>query len=208
MPKSKTQKPKTWPTFSWQGLIPQPVIGVDEVGRGCLAGPVFAAAVVLPPPGPGLYQDSKILSELRREVLSAEIQKHYPSAIGIASVEEIAELNILWASLLAMKRAIVALGLESGHVLVDGKIRIPDLSEGFIQTPVIKGDLRAEPISAASIVAKVARDRFMVELSKKHAGYGFEVHKGYPTPAHKRALAILGPSHVHRRSFRGVAELL
>ncbi len=193
-----------WPKFKWEALKPSPVIGVDEVGRGCLAGPVYAAAVMMNPPAPKLFQDSKILSEKRREELSKTIKESFKCAVGIATVEEIATLNILWASMLAMRRAIEGLGVDSGHVIVDGKLKIPGLNERFIQTPVIKGDLRAEPISAASILAKVERDHLMYQMANQYGGYGFEKHKGYPTPIHKRALEKLGPTPIHRLGFRGV----
>ncbi|MGE3683794.1 MAG: ribonuclease HII [Bdellovibrionales bacterium] len=189
--------------MNWAAYSPAPVIGVDEAGRGCLAGPVVAAAVILSRQGRGVYTDSKALSEARREELYARIQSEHQWAAGFASVEEIDRLNILQASLLAMHRAVVALRVNSGHVLVDGKFTIPQL-RGFHQTPLIKGDLRAEPVSAASIVAKVTRDRFMKQLAEAFPCYGFEVHKGYGTEAHRRALAEFGPCPQHRRGFSGV----
>jgi ribonuclease HII len=119
--------------------------------------------------------------------------------------EEIEKLNIFQASLLAMKRAVEGLGVSSGHLLVDGKFPIPSMKM-FVQTPLIKGDLRATPVSAAAICAKVARDRFMHSLAEEFPGYGFEKHTGYATEVHRTAMKELGPSRVHRRSFGGVRE--
>lgn len=193
--------------FPWRALEPAPVVGVDEVGRGCLAGPVYAAAVVLPERFslPGLT-DSKKLSESRREMLSALIHEQAHVSLGFASVEEIDRINILQASLLAMARAVSGLGLAKCHVLIDGNQKIPHWKGP--QTTLVKGDLRAEPVAAASIVAKVFRDQLMAQLAKEHPGYGLEDHKGYPTPIHKEAIARLGPRPVHRRSFAGVREHL
>jgi ribonuclease HII len=188
----------------WMSFKPVPVLGVDEAGRGCLAGPVFAAAVVLKFHEPDTYFDSKTLTEKRREDLFARIQERHEWAVGIATVEEIGEINILRASLLAMKRAIEGLRRERGHVLIDGKIKVPGLSRKFKQTTLIKGDLRCDPISAASIIAKVSRDRWMKKLAEEFPDYGFEVHKGYGTEMHRRALARLGPTPHHRLGFRGV----
>ena len=194
--------------FNWRKSSPEPIIGVDEVGRGCLAGPVYAAAVILQSTkGIRSFTDSKLISEERREELSALIQGNHKFSIGIASVEEIERLNILHASLLAMRRAVEGLGVSSGHVLVDGKFKVPGLV-GFQQTPLVKGDLRASPISAASIVAKVARDTFMKELSKTHAHYGFESNKGYATEIHRLAIAKHGPCDFHRKTFLGVREFV
>jgi ribonuclease HII len=185
----------------WSAYSPEPIIGVDEVGRGCLAGPVVAAAVVLT-----TYRkrrrffDSKQLSEIRREELFNVIKSEHRWAVGFASVEEIDRINIYHASLLAMRRAVTGLGMRGGHVLVDGKAKIPKLV-GRSQTALISGDSRAEPISAASIVAKVTRDTFMKELAQRFPDYGFEVHKGYATAEHRRRLAQAGPSPFHRRSF-------
>lgn len=188
--------------MNWSTIHPAPVIGVDEVGRGCLAGPVVAAAVVLSTYARRRrFFDSKALSESRREELLLNIQTTHQWSIGFASSEEIDRLNIYHASLLAMHRAIKGLGLKSGHVLIDGKARIPDLCDGHLQTTFIGGDQRCEPISAASIVAKVTRDRWMKELSQRFPDYGFEVHKGYATKVHREQLAKLGPCPEHRRSF-------
>lgn len=199
--------PKSYPAIDWKTFLPAPVIGIDEVGRGCLAGPVYAAAVyfnsdILTE----LVTDSKLLSEARREELSSEILKHHQVGIGVASVQEIDEINILQASLLAMRRAVKNLGVDSGHLLIDGNMRIPRMARTFTQTPVVKGDLRVALISAASIVAKVARDQLMKELSRKYPQYGFEFHKGYGTKDHQQTIAEHGPCKLHRRSFSGVKE--
>lgn len=187
---------------------PQPVIGVDEVGRGCLAGRVYAAAVILPARlGPYPYKDSKLLSVARREVLANEIQSNYTYGIGFATVEEIDSINILRAALLAMRRAVLQLGVTTGHILVDGNQLIPDLSD-FSQTTLVKGDLRAAPIAAASIVAKVTRDRYMAELEDRFPDYGFSKHKGYSTPEHKELIKRNGPCIEHRQTFAGVREYI
>ncbi len=192
--------------FDYSQLLPNPIIGVDEVGRGCLAGPVFAAAVILPSDfSVEGITDSKLLSEARREILAELIHNHCHVGIGFASVGEIDRLNILQASLLAMKRAIENLEIGMGHVLVDGNQRIPNL-EGYRQTTVIKGDLRAVPIGAASIVAKVARDTMMKRLAESHNVYGFEKHKGYASSVHIKAIQKHGPCVHHRSTFAGVRE--
>ncbi|MCC7405935.1 MAG: ribonuclease HII [Bdellovibrionales bacterium] len=205
-----SKKPKTiYEKYPWQNLTSQrPIIGVDEVGRGCLAGPVYAAAVVLNEQRPWQhYTDSKLLSEARREEYAVQILADHRVGIGFATVEEISQLNILRAALLAMRRAVEQLELRGGHALVDGNQAIPGLT-GYSQTPLVKGDLRAEPVAAASIVAKVTRDRLMKSLSAEFAGYGFEVHKGYATPEHKQAIQRLGPCALHRPTFAGVREYL
>ena len=194
--------------FNTKGLQPLPLIGVDEVGRGCLAGPVVAAAVIFR--SEHLSEDvtdSKLLSEQRRQELSALIYEHHSVGLGSASVEEIEEINILQASLLAMKRAIEKLGATTGHLLIDGNQKIPGLLH-WPQTTVIKGDLRVPQISAASIVAKVYRDQWMRDLGKQFAKYGFEKHKGYSTERHKRAIAKHGPCDLHRKTFSGVKEFI
>lgn len=194
--------------FPWKELRPQPIIGVDEVGRGCLAGPVYAAAVIIPEGFDySALTDSKKLSEKRREELAKQIHAGCLVSLGFASVEEIDEINILWASLLAMKRAVDGLGIDHAHVIVDGNKKIPKIT--LPQTTVVKGDLRAEPIGAASIVAKVFRDNLMKDLGEKYPGYGLEGHKGYATPIHKEAIKKLGPiREIHRASFAGVKEHL
>ncbi len=192
--------------FDYRDLMPNPIIGVDEVGRGCLAGPVFAAAVILPADfAIDGITDSKLLSASRRETLAELIHNHAQVGIGFASVGEIDRLNILQASFLAMRRAIENLQIGIGHVLVDGNQRIPQL-EGFRQTTVVKGDLRAIPIGAASIVAKVARDTMMKRLAETYAVYGFEKHKGYASSVHIEAIQKHGPCVHHRSTFAGVRE--
>jgi ribonuclease HII len=189
----------------WTLIRPAPVIGVDEVGRGCLAGPVVAAAVILSYPQKNVFADSKVVSAPRRAELLKHVESNHRWAVGFASVEEINELNILHASLLAMRRAVEGLGLlDGGHLLVDGKFKVPGVAAHFAQTTLIQGDSRAEPISAASIVAKVTRDRYMRELAESFPEYGFEIHKGYGTLHHRDMLAALGPTAMHRRYFRGV----
>lgn len=205
---SKKKAALELPKIMWREFSPSPIIGVDEVGRGCLAGPVYAAAVIFKSDELiDLVTDSKLISEERREELAELICKAHHVGIGSATVEEIDELNILQASLLAMKRAIEALGVKGGHVLVDGNQKIPNLL-GYEQTTIIKGDLRAAPISAASIVAKVTRDRLMKELGVQYPVYGFEAHKGYSTPVHKNSIVEHGPCIVHRKTFAGVKEYL
>jgi len=183
------------------------VAGVDEVGRGPLAGPVVTAAVILDPERPvsGLA-DSKALSEKKREALFEEIQmKAKAWAIGRAEVEEIDEINILQATMLAMQRAVAGLALQPGHVLVDGN-RCPELP--CTAEAIIKGDGKVPAISAASIMAKVTRDREMVLLDAEYPGYGLAGHKGYPTKAHMAALQDLGVTPIHRRSFAPVRKAL
>lgn len=182
------------------------IAGVDEVGRGPLAGPVIAAAVILDPEQPiyGLA-DSKSINEKKREKLAQEIMlKSRAWAIARAEVYEIDELNILQASLLAMCRSVDALNIKPGLVLVDGnhcpKMELPVKA-------IIKGDTKIDAISAASIIAKVARDREMTDLDHEYPGYGFAVHKGYPTRAHIQALKQLGACPIHRRSFAPVKNL-
>lgn len=195
--------------FLWKELKPYPVIGVDEVGRGCLAGRVYAAAVILKSEeGIADYTDSKVLSPKRRQIISKQILETHDVGIGFATVDEIDRINILKASLLAMKRAIDALKVTSGHVVVDGTFKIPTLAETFQQTPLVKGDLRCAPVAAASIVAKVTRDQYMQELAKKYPLYDFETHKGYSTKSHKEKIVLYGASPEHRKTFHGVREYL
>ena len=181
--------------------------GVDEAGRGPLAGAVIAAAVILDPNVviPGL-NDSKKLSEKKREFLESEIkEKALAWALGRAEVEEIDNINILQASLLAMKRAVEALPVTPSFVLVDGN-KCPDLH--IPCEALIGGDALDASISAASILAKVARDREIVALDLIYPGYGLAKHKGYPTKAHMEALESLGVSPIHRRTFRPVRRIL
>ena len=177
--------------------------GVDEVGRGPLAWDVVAAAVILDPERPidGL-NDSKKLTEKRREFLFGEIQLHAKSwCIARATVVEIDQINILQASLLAMTRAVEGLHIQPEHVLVDGN-KLPKWK--YAAEAVVKGDSRVAAISAASILAKVARDREMLELDKEYPGYGFAEHKGYPTKVHMDALEKLGVTPIHRQSYAPV----
>jgi ribonuclease HII len=202
-PLLKHLKLKPLKRIDWRLIAPGPVIGVDEVGRGCLAGPVYAAAVILDSTlKTSQFTDSKLLSARRREVLAAEIHRDHRVGIGFASVEEIDQINILQASLLAMRRAILNLGAEIGHLLVDGVHRVCDLS-AFAQTTLIQGDLRAEPVGAASIVAKVTRDKLLTQMAEQFPNYGFENHKGYATQDHRDALLKWGPCRHHRRTFAG-----
>jgi ribonuclease HII len=183
------------------------VAGVDEVGRGPLAGPVVAAAVILHPERPitGLA-DSKKLTEKRREALDLVIREQaYSWSLGRAEVEEIDRINILQASLLAMQRAVEGLSVTPHHALVDGN-HLPRLN--CTAEAVIGGDSTVQAISAASIIAKVARDREMVELAAQYPGYGLDKHKGYPTKQHLMSLENLGVSPIHRRSFGPVKRLL
>lgn len=183
------------------------VAGVDEVGRGPLAGAVVAAAVILDPNTPieGLT-DSKKLTEKKRDRLFDIIKRDAKAwAIGRAEVEEIDELNILHASMLAMKRAVEQLQPQAEYAMVDGN-RCPQLS--CPSEAIVKGDLTVPCISAASILAKVTRDREMVQLDQQYPGYGLAKHKGYPTKVHMQALQELGPTEIHRRSFGPVAKLL
>jgi ribonuclease HII len=183
------------------------IAGVDEAGRGPLAGAVFAAAVILDPANPvtGL-DDSKKLSEKRRIALEQEI-KHRALcwSIATASVEEIDQLNILHATMLAMKRALELLQITPEFVRVDGN-RLPDIC--FPAEAVIGGDAIHDEISAASILAKQARDRDMIVLSQKFPDYGFDSHKGYPTAFHINALNQYGVTPYHRKSFRPVRKLI
>ena len=183
------------------------IAGVDEAGRGPLAGPVIAAAVILDPERPiaGLA-DSKQLSERQREHLFDEIRnKALACSTGRAEVAEIERLNILQASLLAMRRAVEGLAIQPALARIDGN-RCPELP--CPAEAVIGGDRTVAEISAASILAKVARDREMLELDGRFPGYGFARHKGYPTMAHIQALEALGVSPVHRRTFGPVRRLL
>ena len=183
------------------------VAGVDEAGRGPLAGPVIAAAVILDPRCAidGL-KDSKQLSPARRESLYLEITRKATAwAVGRAGVEEIDSLNILQASLLAMRRAVLKLNPPPHHVLVDGN-RCPCLD--CTVEAVVRGDSTITMISAASIIAKVTRDREMVELDRRYPGYGLARHKGYPSREHLLALQRLGITPLHRRSYAPVRRLL
>ncbi len=188
-------------------LVQELVAGVDEVGRGPLCGPVVTAAVILDPLRPiqGL-NDSKKLSEARREALFDEIQeKALAWCIARAEVEEIDRLNILHATMLAMQRAVEGLSVVPRLALIDGN-RCPVLA--VPSAAVVQGDASVPAIAAASILAKVSRDREMQALDLVYPGYGLAGHKGYPTPAHLQALESLGPTPIHRRSFAPVRVLL
>ena len=179
------------------------VAGVDEAGRGCLAGPVAAGAVILDPGRPirGL-RDSKKLTEKRREELFAEIrEKSAAWSVAMTGPGEIDRTNILRAALRAMEKAVAGLSVKPDFVLVDGNARI---SLAVEQRTVVGGDDRCASIAAASIVAKVTRDRLMRELETEYPGYGFSRHKGYPSKEHRESLRRLGPCPIHRKSFNGV----
>jgi ribonuclease HII len=183
------------------------VAGVDEVGRGPLVGDVVTAAVILDPNKPieGL-RDSKKLSEKKREYLNLQIQEHALAwAIGRCSPQEIDQLNILQATMLAMTRAVAALSVQPDKVLVDGN-RCPNWH--YHSEAIVKGDDLFQQIAAASIVAKVARDNDMVNLHKQYPAYGFDRHKGYPTAAHFAALAEHGPLDCYRKSFKPVQHAI
>lgn len=183
------------------------VCGVDEAGRGPLAGAVFAAAVILDPQKPiaGLA-DSKKLSEKKRDQLAIEIKEHALAwAIASSSAQEIDDINILQASLLAMKRAVEMLKIEPHEVLVDG-LHCPKLD--FPMRAIVQGDSKEACISAASILAKTARDAELYVLDKQYPEYGFAKHKGYPTPLHMAMLEQHGPLEIHRKSFGPVKKLL
>lgn len=182
------------------------VAGVDEAGRGPLAGPVVSAAVVLGEnfPDQGIM-DSKKLSPKKREYLHGVIMdKALGVSVGFASHHEIDMLNILRASLLSMCRAVNSLCIKPDYLLIDGRFSIDSTID---QKAIVRGDSLSVSIAAASIVAKVTRDQIMADMHRLYPGYGFDRHKGYPTKLHKEALVALGPSPVHRYSFKGVAEL-
>ncbi|BFM51045.1 ribonuclease HII [Marinomonas sp. THO17] len=182
--------------------------GVDEAGRGPLAGEVVAAAVILDPQQPiaGLA-DSKKLSEKKREALYLEIkEKALSYAIASASVAEIDQLNILHASMLAMSRAVEQLSIKAEHALIDGN-RVP-ANLSCSAEAVVKGDARHAAISAASILAKVTRDRDIVKAAETYPGYGFDKHKGYPTAVHLQAIRELGITPLHRRTFGPVKKII
>ena len=179
------------------------IAGVDEAGRGCLAGPVVAGAVILDENRPihGL-RDSKALSEKRRNELFEQIhEKALAYSVGMTAAEEVDRINILRAALLAMEKAVLSLGRKPDFLLIDGNSKT---SLPIRQKAIIKGDSKCASIAAASIVAKVTRDRIMTEIETEYPGYGFSRHKGYPTKEHLGALRNLGPCPIHRKSFKGV----
>ncbi|HEY9219275.1 MAG TPA: ribonuclease HII [Phenylobacterium sp.] len=188
------------PSMLLEKACPAPVCGVDEAGRGPWAGPVSAAAVILNPKRvPKGLDDSKKLSAKTREALEIEIKaKAVAWGVGFASVEEIASLNILHATGLAMCRAVEALTVQPVYALVDGNYRFKLPCD--VKT-VVGGDGKSKSIAAASILAKVARDRLMVEMDGRYPGYGFAGHKGYRAPIHAQALLSLGPCEIHRLSW-------
>ena len=205
MQSRKSSNPEQQAVFAWD--VPGLMAGVDEAGRGPLAGPVVAAAVILDARNPiaGLA-DSKKLTALRREKLYDEIHaKALCCSIALASVEEIDRLNILQATLLAMKRAVEGLRLKPNKVLVDGN-RLPTLA--IRAEAIVKGDALVPAISAASILAKVYRDRWCIEFDLQYPQYGFAGHKGYGTAEHLAALRLHGACPQHRRSFAPVAGVL
>jgi ribonuclease HII len=194
------------PCFKLEKAFPEPLAGVDEAGCAPLAGPVVAAAVVLDRARfPRGIDDSKAIPAKQREAICLRLHQVAKVGVGIASVEEIDRLNIYWARMLAMTRAVEALGFDPAWVLVDGN------ATPRWQRPskaIVAGDAKCRSIAAASIVAKVTRDRIMADHAREHPGYGWETNKGYGTPQHQRALEQLGPTPLHRRSFAPVRQYL
>ncbi|MGQ0559744.1 MAG: ribonuclease HII [Sphingosinicella sp.] len=193
------------PCFKLEKIHPDPVAGVDEAGCAPLAGPVVAAAVILDrnrfPRG---IDDSKALPPPVREAIYLRLRKVAAVGVGIADVAEIERLNIFWARMLAMQRAVEALGRAPAMILVDGN-RCPDWAHPSLA--IVDGDAKCRSIAAASIVAKVTRDRMMADYARDYPGYGWETNKGYGTPGHLRALEALGPTPLHRRGFAPVRQL-
>ena len=210
-PAKPSAKTRTFPTLALETVLIRqvdgPVCGVDEAGRGPWAGPVSAAAVILNPDDlPDGVDDSKALTAARREALEIEIKGRAVAwGVGFASVEEIHELNILHATGLAMCRAIEQLAVQPVAALVDGNYRFKLPCD--VQT-VVGGDGLSLSIAAASILAKTARDRLMIELDTQYPGYGFASHKGYNAPVHQAALKAMGPCPVHRRGWSPIKALL
>jgi ribonuclease HII len=193
------------PCFKLEKVHPDPVAGVDEAGCAPLAGPVVAAAVILDRSRfPRGIDDSKALPATAREAIYLRLTKVAVIGVGLATVEEIDALNIFWARMLAMQRAVDALGVDPAMVLVDGN-RCPRWERPSVA--IVEGDAKCRSIAAASIVAKVTRDRMMAGYARDYPGYGWETNKGYPTPEHQRALRALGPTPLHRRSFAPVRQL-
>jgi ribonuclease HII len=194
------------PCFKLEKVHTDPVAGVDEAGCAPLAGPVVAAAVILDREKfPRGIDDSKALAAPVREAICAKLYKVARVGVGVATVEEIDTINIYWARMLAMTRAVDALGIDPAMVMVDGN-RCPKWERPSVW--VIAGDTKCRSIAAASIVAKVTRDAIMRDYAKEHPGYGWENNKGYGTPEHFRGLDALGPTPLHRRSFAPVRHYL
>ncbi|MGB7405758.1 MAG: ribonuclease HII [Pacificimonas sp.] len=194
------------PTFAEERASPQPVCGVDEAGRGPLAGPVVAAAVILDPDAiPDGLSDSKMLSASRRDILFGKIEASAEVGVGVVGVAHIERLNILWATMLAMERAVDALAIHPAMTLIDGN-RAPRWKRPC--RTIVKGDAKCHSIAAASIVAKVTRDRMMAELDARHPGYGWSRNQGYGTAEHLAALVKLGPTAHHRAGFAPVRAAL
>jgi len=194
------------PCFKLEIGYPEPLAGVDEAGCAPLAGPVVAAAVILDRKHfPRGIDDSKNLPIEKREAIHARLVKCAVIGVGVASVEEIDELNIYWARMLAMTRAVEALGLEPAWVLVDGNA-CPRWQRP--SKAIVAGDAKCRSIAAASIVAKVTRDRMMAAQARQYPGYGWETNRGYGTPEHFRGLEALGVTPLHRRSFAPVREII
>jgi len=192
------------PCFKIEKPYPEPLAGVDEAGCAPLAGPVVAAAVILNRARfPRGIDDSKVVPAPLREKIHDKLWQVARVGVGIASVEEIDALNIFWARMLAMTRAVDALGIDPEMVLVDGN-RCPKWERPSVA--IVAGDAKSRSIAAASIVAKVTRDRIMADHARTYPGYGWERNKGYPTPVHCEALKALGPTPLHRRSFARVRE--
>ncbi|SMC88121.1 RNase HII [Desulfocicer vacuolatum DSM 3385] len=183
------------------------VAGIDEAGRGPLAGPVVSAAVILPPgfTASGVNDSKKLTPRKRDLMFDIIMDQALAVSTGIATVEEIDDVNILKASLLSMLRAANGLCLKPDFLLIDGKFTI---ESSLPQQAVIKGDSKSISIAAASIIAKVTRDRIMKKLHVQYPQYGFDRHKGYPTALHKKAVMEFGPCPVHRKTFKGVKEFL
>jgi ribonuclease HII len=194
------------PCFKLEKVHPDPLAGVDEAGCAPLAGPVVAAAVILDRTKfPRGIDDSKALPAKVREAICARLYDVAIVGVGICTAEEIDSLNIFWARMLAMERAVDALGVDPAMVLVDGN-RCPRWERPSVA--IIAGDSKCRSIAAASIVAKVTRDAMMADYARAYPGYGWETNQGYPTPAHQRALRELGPTPLHRRSFAPVRQLV
>ncbi len=201
-PKKNKKKSRRFKYYNLMKII----AGVDEVGRGSLVGPVYAAAVILRKSiNTKLLKDSKSISSSKRKVLFSYIKKNSIWAIGKASLKEIEQLNILNASLLAMKRAIKKLKKKPSHILIDGN-KLPELKNYKLKS-IIKGDQKIPSISAASIIAKVTRDKMISNLSKKFKGYSWQKNFGYGTSQHLKAIKVLGITKHHRKNFSPINRL-